>query len=97
MKRDRASKPSPTWGSCSRAARASSVAHALLALATVVMALASGAPAHAATNIALNRPALASSVEGTAYVAGNAFDGSTGTRWSAAYNGVDDRLLDTDR
>jgi F5/8 type C domain-containing protein/glycosyl hydrolase family 26 len=78
---------SPTWLPCSRAARTSSAAHTLLALATAVMALAFGAPAHAATNIALNRPALASSVEGTAYVADNAFDGNTGTRWSAAYNG----------
>jgi hypothetical protein len=37
-----------------------------------------------ASNVALNKPALASSLEG-AYVASNAVDGSATTRWSSAF------------
>ena len=39
--------------------------------------------ASANTNLALNRPVLASSIEGSAYVAANAVDGQLGTRWSS--------------
>lgn len=45
------------------------------------------------TNIALNRPALASSQEGD-FSAGNAFDGDIGTRWGSAFS--DDEWLRVD-
>jgi hypothetical protein len=37
-------------------------------------------------NLALNRPVLASSTEGTAYAAANAVDGNLTTRWSSTYS-----------
>jgi hypothetical protein len=37
------------------------------------------------TNVALNRPATASSQENVAFPAPNAVDGNTGTRWSSAF------------
>ena len=37
------------------------------------------------TNVALNRPATASSTESAAYPASAAVDGNTGTRWSSAF------------
>jgi hypothetical protein len=67
----------------------------LLALAAAPLGLAafvmpSAAPAAAATcgttNIALNRPATASSVESAAFTAPNAVDGNLGTRWSSAFS-----------
>ena len=48
------------------------------------------APAAAATcgtaNIALNRPATASSMENASFPASNAVDGNQGTRWSSAFS-----------
>jgi F5/8 type C domain/Ricin-type beta-trefoil lectin domain/Putative Ig domain len=38
------------------------------------------------TNIALNRPAIASSQENASFTAPNAVDGNTGTRWSSAFS-----------
>ena len=38
------------------------------------------------TNIALNRPATASSLENSTFPASNAVDGNTGTRWSSAFS-----------
>ena len=37
------------------------------------------------TNVALNKPATASSSEGAGYAAGLAVDGNTGTRWASAF------------
>jgi carbohydrate binding protein with CBM6 domain/F5/8 type C domain-containing protein/fibronectin type III domain protein len=42
-------------------------------------------PPPTTTNLALNKPATASSTEATAYVASAATDGNTGTRWSSAF------------
>src|SRR5882724_1500294 len=42
--------------------------------------------ADATTNLALNRPATASSVEAAGLEPGKAFDGSTTTRWSSAFS-----------
>jgi hypothetical protein len=39
----------------------------------------------APANLALNRPAVASSVENASLAAANAVDGSTSTRWSSAF------------
>ncbi len=39
----------------------------------------------ASTNLALNRPAAASSTEGPGHDAGSAFDGNPGTRWSSEF------------
>jgi F5/8 type C domain-containing protein len=56
------------------------------------------APASAAscatTNIALNRPATASSLESASFPASNAVDGNTGTRWSSAFS--DPQWLEVD-
>src|SRR3974390_3325118 len=38
------------------------------------------------TNIALNKPATASSVESNSYLASYAFDGSLSTRWSSQFS-----------
>jgi hypothetical protein len=38
------------------------------------------------TNIALNKPATASSTENAGFPAANAFDGNLGTRWSSAFS-----------
>src|SRR5205814_559741 len=38
------------------------------------------------TNIALGRPATASSVENASFPASNAVDGNLGTRWSSAFS-----------
>jgi hypothetical protein len=45
-------------------------------------------------NIALNRPATASSTESAAYPAANAVDGNTATRWSSAF--ADNQWLQVD-
>jgi hypothetical protein len=65
----------------------------MLALASLGFAafVAPGAvPAAAAscgtTNVALNRPATASSVQSAAFPASNAVDGNPGTRWSSAFS-----------
>jgi hypothetical protein len=42
--------------------------------------------ASSGTNIALNRPATASSLENSTFPASNAVDGNTGTRWSSAFS-----------
>ncbi|WP_181305547.1 discoidin domain-containing protein [Rufibacter sp. XAAS-G3-1] len=39
-----------------------------------------------AQNLALNKPAVASSIENTTYPAARAFDANTGTRWASEYN-----------
>jgi hypothetical protein len=62
-----------------------------LVTATLVALVAAGlaviAPALAAdTLLSQGRPATASSVEGTGYAAGAAFDGSTATRWASAFS-----------
>ncbi|MFD0662601.1 discoidin domain-containing protein [Thermocatellispora tengchongensis] len=64
---------------------------ALAVLAGLLAVPVAGVPAHAraecgAANAALGRPATASSAEGAAFSAGNAFDGNTGTRWSSAFS-----------
>src|SRR5690242_4351692 len=63
------------------------------ALSLVAALLVPGAlsgPAAAATcgtaNLALNRPATASSTEGAGYLAANAVDGNAGTRWASAWS-----------
>lgn len=43
-------------------------------------------PTPASTNIALNKPATASSIEGTNFDARFALDGSTSTRWSSSFS-----------
>lgn len=58
---------------------------AMLARAYVFLLLAL-TQAHAATNLALNRPAAASSIQMTGNEAARAFDGSTGTRWSSRFS-----------
>jgi hypothetical protein len=59
----------------------------LAALAGGLPATASAATACGTTNVALNRPATASSYENaTAYPASAAVDGNTGTRWSSAWS-----------
>ncbi|HEX9017239.1 MAG TPA: discoidin domain-containing protein, partial [Chloroflexota bacterium] len=40
----------------------------------------------ATTNLALNRPAVASSLESSSYPASNAVDGNTSTRWSSQFS-----------
>ena len=45
-----------------------------------------GAAPSSGTNLALNRPATASSQENASFPASNAVDGNTGTRWSSAFS-----------
>jgi len=45
-----------------------------------------GAGSSGGTNIALNKPATASSLENATLPASNAVDGNTGTRWSSAFS-----------
>ena len=45
-----------------------------------------GRAASSGTNIALNKPATASSLENSTFPASNAVDGNTGTRWSSAFS-----------
>jgi len=61
---------------------------ALLVLAAFVVpgAVPAAAASCATTNVALNRPATASSLESSAFPASNAVDGNTGTRWSSAFS-----------
>jgi F5/8 type C domain/Beta-1,3-glucanase/Putative Ig domain len=67
-------------------------AHALAAapLVLATLLLPGAAPAAAgtcgATNIALNRPVTASSVQNASFPAANAVDGNLGTRWSSAFS-----------
>ncbi|TMC09453.1 MAG: hypothetical protein E6J41_10670 [Chloroflexi bacterium] len=64
------------------------------ALRTLLLAgialVAAPLPAHAATcgttNVALNQPATASSLENASFPASAAFDGNTGTRWSSQFS-----------
>ena len=76
---------------------------AILASATLVLTGLLGAAAvvpqaNAATcgttNVALNRPATASSLENSSFPASNAVDGNTGTRWSSAFS--DPQWLEVD-
>ncbi|WP_155368604.1 discoidin domain-containing protein [Catellatospora vulcania] len=63
-----------------------------LALAATGVVVTASAPAAAAaacdtaTNIALNKPATASSVQGNSYLAARAVDGNDGTRWSSQFS-----------
>ena len=76
--------------------RAALVSFSFLATYLVTATTAAGAaPATAAvplaascgtTNIALNHPTTASSLESAAFPAANATDGNTGTRWSSAFS-----------
>ena len=45
-----------------------------------------GAAPSSGTNLALNKPATASSQENASFPASNAVDGNTGTRWSSAFS-----------
>lgn len=57
------------------------------AVSASLSASAAGAAACGTTNVALNRPATASSFENaTAFPAAAAVDGNTGTRWSSAFS-----------
>ncbi|MFG2044609.1 discoidin domain-containing protein, partial [Dactylosporangium sp. NPDC048998] len=72
------------------------VAAALIACALVVVTRpASAATACGTTNVALNRPATASSVESGSLTAAKAVDGSSSTRWSSAH-GVDPQWIQID-
>ncbi|MFL6077993.1 MAG: discoidin domain-containing protein [Mycobacteriales bacterium] len=66
------------------------MAAALLLIAALLVPGALSGPAAAATcgttDLAANRPATASSTEGAGYVAANAVDGDTGTRWASAWS-----------
>jgi len=74
------------------------LASAALALTGLLGAVAAAPQANAATcgttNIALNRPATASSLENAGFPASNAVDGNTGTRWSSAFS--DPQWLEVD-
>ena len=74
------------------------LASAALALTGLLGAVAAAPRANAATcgttNIALNRPATASSLENSGFPASNAVDGNTGTRWSSAFS--DPQWLEVD-
>jgi hypothetical protein len=63
---------------------------ALASLGFAALVVPGAAPAAAAscgtTNVALNRPATASSVQSAAFPASNAVDGNPGTRWSSAFS-----------
>ncbi|MFD0632118.1 discoidin domain-containing protein [Catenulispora yoronensis] len=63
-------------------------AFALLVAGLLIPGLASRADAATCgtTNLALTKPATASSTEGAAYAASAAVDGSTGTRWSSQFS-----------
>src|SRR5690242_5526268 len=68
-------------------------------LATYSLTQAKTAPAAAAatcgtTNLALNRPTTASSLENSSFPAANATDGNLGTRWSSAF--ADPQWLEVD-
>src|ERR1019366_1435177 len=57
------------------------------ALASVIVAVTpSFLQAQTQTNIALNQPAIASSVENSSYLPSYAFDGSLNTRWSSQFS-----------
>ncbi len=62
---------------------------ALVVLLAGLLIPVAAAPASAAscgtTNLALNRPATASSLENSGFPASNAVDGNTGTRWSSQF------------
>ncbi|RAG83857.1 hypothetical protein DN069_19810 [Streptacidiphilus pinicola] len=64
---------------------------AVLALLLAALAAQAGVASRAAaascgtTDLALNRPATASSLENSSFPASNAVDGNTGTRWSSAF------------
>ncbi|MEV6636072.1 discoidin domain-containing protein [Actinoplanes sp. NPDC051470] len=53
---------------------------------TIVSVTSAQAAACGTTNVALNKPATASSSEGAGYAAGLAVDGNTGTRWASAFS-----------
>ena len=57
-----------------------------LASLGVLLAIGIGSPVSAQTNLALNRPATASSSENAGTTANLAVDGNTGTRWSSAFS-----------
>ncbi|GAA2051795.1 hypothetical protein GCM10009839_68690 [Catenulispora yoronensis] len=69
--------------------RATALFNVLVVVLAGLLVPAVSSRAHAAacgtTNLALNRPATASSTEGAAFPASAAVDGSTGTRWSSQF------------
>ncbi|HEX9016727.1 MAG TPA: discoidin domain-containing protein, partial [Chloroflexota bacterium] len=79
-----ATGPTPTPGATATATPAATPA----ATATPTPgATATPAPTPSGTtNLALNRPAVASSLESSSYPAGNAVDGNTSTRWSSQFS-----------
>ena len=75
------------------------LAFAALVVSLLVAGLGATAPKASAatcgtTNIALNQPATASSLENASFPASNAVDGNTGTRWSSAFS--DPQWLEVD-
>jgi exo-beta-1,3-glucanase (GH17 family) len=59
----------------------------LVALVAIVLGLTAVSPARAAeVLLSQGKPALASTQEGEAWAAANAFDGDTGTRWSSTFS-----------
>ena len=74
------------------------IASFILAAACLSVSVISGPAAHAATcgttNIALHQPTTASSIQGAAWPATNATDGSLSTRWSSAFS--DPQWLEVD-
>ncbi|NUR27613.1 MAG: hypothetical protein HOV83_17520, partial [Catenulispora sp.] len=73
-----------------RSTRSAALFFAFVLMAAGLLIPAMASRAHAAscgtTNLALNRPATASSVESAAFPASAAFDGNTGTRWSSQFS-----------
>ncbi|MBW8770595.1 MAG: discoidin domain-containing protein [Gemmatimonadetes bacterium] len=56
------------------------------AMRVAYVAVYNKAPASGGTNLALNKPATASSQENSSFPASNAVDGNTGTRWSSGFS-----------
>src|ERR1700730_12033918 len=65
-----------------------------LAVPAAIPAAAAGAAACGTTNLALNHPATASSLENATFPASNAVDGNLGTRWARAFS--DPQWLEVD-
>ena len=66
----------------------------LVGLAAPAVTPAASAATCGTTNIALNHPATASSLENAGFPASNAVDGNLGTRWSSAFS--DPQWLEVD-
>ncbi|HET9138186.1 discoidin domain-containing protein [Actinophytocola sp.] len=70
----------------SRSTALAAAAVTLLGLITTSTTAHSAPLACGTVNVALNRPATASSVENAGFPAGNAVDGNAGTRWSSQFS-----------